>query len=81
MSSLIGPTTGRPVPSIRVPINIHPVTRASLVALPYMPGMRGVGYSEFINRAVEAALDELEAAEPECPRWTENPRESDGGWA
>lgn len=49
----------------RVPINIDTEVRERLVHLLHRPGMRGVGYSEFIDRAISAAHQELDAAEAE----------------
>jgi hypothetical protein len=43
----------------RVPINIAPDVRKRLRDLLFEPEMRGVGYSAFINRAVEAAETEI----------------------
>ena len=43
----------------RVPINIDPAVRQRLNDLLWMPEMRGVGYSAFINRACEAAETEI----------------------
>lgn len=56
--SLIGETTGRPQGE-RVPINIDIDTRERLINLLYLPEMRGVGWSEFINRACEVAETEI----------------------
>lgn len=66
-TALIGETQGRPLTrsnaypqDSRVPINIDPSTRMELRDLLYQPFMRGVGYSEFINRAVKRAYEEAE---------------------
>ena len=57
---LVGETTGRPQGE-RVPINIDEDVRERLRNLLYEPDMRGVGYSEFIGRAIDQAYAELEA--------------------
>jgi hypothetical protein len=74
---LTGETAGRPQGD-RVPINIHPETRRRLVELLYLPQMRGVGYSEFIDRAVAAAAAEIQAAQPR-PRYGLVMHYDDGG--
>ena len=43
----------------RVPINIRPEVRQRLRDLLMEPEFRGVGYSSFIERAVEAAETEM----------------------
>lgn len=43
----------------REPINIHPTVKERLRTLLFEPEMRGVGFSEFIDRAVEAAVAEI----------------------
>ncbi len=43
----------------RVPINIAAEVRDQLCSLLYEPEMRGVGYSEFVQRAVTAAWKEI----------------------
>jgi hypothetical protein len=55
---LTGSTTGRPQGE-RVPINIDVRTRARLRNLLMLPQMRGVGWSEFIERAISSAVSEL----------------------
>lgn len=61
MPPLTGPTIERPGgDETRVPINIDSEVRDRLRMLLYHPKMRGVGYSEFILRAVSAAYAELE---------------------
>lgn len=57
--NLIGETTGPVEPGVRVGFNIAPSARRALRDLLYEPEMRGVGYSEFILRAVNAAIEEL----------------------
>lgn len=59
---LTGETVERP-PGTRVPINIDWNVRRDLRDLLYLPQMRGVGYSEFIQRAIALARAELEEAE------------------
>lgn len=60
---LTGETMGRPGDeSTRVPMNVDKEVRDSLRNLLYEPEMRGVGYSEFIARAVIAAWGEIEAS-------------------
>lgn len=57
--ALTGETQGRPgSDETRVPINIDAGTREKLRDLLYRPFMRGVGYSEFIERAVARAYEE-----------------------
>jgi hypothetical protein len=58
---LIGETQGRPQGE-RVPINIDENVREKLRNLLYEPEMRGVGWSEFIDRAVDLAWEQLEVA-------------------
>lgn len=55
---LIGESSERPA-GMRVPINIDERVRERLRRLLFKPEMRGVGYSEFINRAINAAIIEL----------------------
>lgn len=43
----------------RVPIAIDPAVQKRLRDLLFMPEMRGVGYSAFINRACEIAETEI----------------------
>lgn len=62
--TLIGETKGRPQGE-RVPINIAPEVRERLNVLLYEPEMRGVGYSEFIDRAIRHALAELNVVRSE----------------
>lgn len=57
--NLIGETTRWVEPGERVPINVAPSARQALRDLLWEPEMRGVGYSEFILRAVDAAIEEL----------------------
>lgn len=57
--SLIGETTRSIEPGERVSINISPSARTALRELLWQPEMRGVGYSEFIIRAVEIASWEI----------------------
>lgn len=58
-TALVGSRRERPGnDSTRVPINIDKNVRGELDALLYMPYMRGVGYSEFILRAVRRAREE-----------------------
>jgi len=61
---LIGETKGRPEGD-RVPINISEKTRTRLNRFLYLPEMRGVGFSEFINRALDAAEAELNESKSE----------------
>ena len=56
--SLTGETVRRP-DGERVPINIDTDVRDRLRELLFEPKMRGVGYSEFIERAIIAAREEL----------------------
>ncbi len=58
-TALTGETNGRPTGE-RVPINIDKNTRENLLRLLYQPWMRGVGFSEFINRAIDCAYEEAE---------------------
>lgn len=55
---LIGPQVN-PLDGPREPINIHPDVRTRLRNLLFMAEMRGVGYTEFINRAVEKAEGDI----------------------
>ena len=59
--TLIGETQARPTGE-RVPIEISIATRMQLRVLLFEPEMRGVGYSEFIERAVALAWREIEEA-------------------
>lgn len=43
----------------RVPMNVHPQVRARLHRVLFEPELRGVGYSEFIDRAVATAEAEI----------------------
>jgi len=56
---LTGETTGPALGRERSPINIAPEAKEALTGLLYRPEMRGVGFSEFILRAVDAAWGEL----------------------
>jgi hypothetical protein len=47
----------------RVPINIRPETREKLRNLLLTPEFQGVGYSDFIDRAVNAALETQQSVE------------------
>ncbi len=58
--TLVGETTGAVEPGKRVAIQIAPSARQALSNLLYQREMRGVGYSEFILRAVDVAVAELE---------------------
>lgn len=59
--SLIGEKRDRPGTDLtRVPINIDREVREELNNLLYQPFMRGVGYSEFIRRAIRCAYEEAE---------------------
>lgn len=57
--ALIGESRGRPE-GRRVPIEISEHVRADLRHLLHRQWMRGVGYSEFISRAIERAHQEAE---------------------
>lgn len=58
---LTGETQGRPgTDETRVPMMVDRDVRAALIRLLYQPQMRGVGYSEFIQRAVALAHEELQ---------------------
>lgn len=59
-SVMVGPTRTRP-PGERLPINIAGAVRTRLRDFLYLPEMRGVGYSEFITRALDVAEADLEA--------------------
>ena len=63
MSKLSEMTPMPPPNGDRVPINIHPETRSALIGLLFTDPWRGVGYSEFLNRAIERAKAELVPAE------------------
>lgn len=56
--ALRGPSKNPPPDAERVPINIHPTVRQNLALLLHEADMRGVGYSEFISRAIAAARGE-----------------------
>lgn len=43
----------------RVPINIDPEVRERLAHLLWQPEMRGIGYSAFLNRAIDIAMAEI----------------------
>jgi hypothetical protein len=58
-TALIGETILRP-DNERTPINIDISTRMQLRDLLYQPWMRGVGYSEFIERAITRAYEEAD---------------------
>jgi hypothetical protein len=58
-TALIGETQGRPG-NDRTPINIDGEVREELRNLLYQPFMRGVGYSEFIKRAIDRAYEEAD---------------------
>jgi hypothetical protein len=62
--ALVGETTGRPQGE-RVPMNVDRDVREKVRSLLYEPEMRGVGYSEFLQRAVDAAWAELLAKRAE----------------
>jgi hypothetical protein len=55
MADLVQRSVNPPPDAERVPINIHPEVRERLRTLLFEPEMLAVGYSEFINRACEAA--------------------------
>lgn len=57
---LIGEAHARPPTTERVPINVHPDTASELRTLLMEPEMRAVGYSEFLQRCVALAREELE---------------------
>ncbi len=60
-TALIGERRARPgTDETRVPINIDRDVRAKLNDLLYLPFMRGVGYSEFIQRAIERTYEEAD---------------------
>jgi hypothetical protein len=60
-TALIGKTIRRPGDdTTRVPIHIDESVREDLRNLLYEPWMRGVGYSEFIQRAILRAYEEQE---------------------
>lgn len=46
----------------RVPMNIHPTVRKRVRDLLFEPELAGVGYSEFVARACEAAETEIAQA-------------------
>lgn len=53
--ALRGPSCTPPPDHDRRPINVHPRVIRAMRDLLFEDDMRGVGYSEFIARAVEAA--------------------------
>ena len=59
---LTGVAVNPPRDEERVPINIAPEARDRLRKLLFEPEMRAVGYSEFIQRACEAAEAEIAQA-------------------
>lgn len=60
-TALTGESLRRPgSDATRVPINIDRQTREALCVLLYEPYMRGVGYSEFIERAIRRAREEAD---------------------
>lgn len=60
-TALCGETQGRPPAADgRVEMLVHPETRERLRELLYQPFMRGVGWSEFINRAIDRAYEEAD---------------------
>lgn len=63
MTSLIGSTINRPQ-GRRVPMNVDEKTRAAVRDLLFQPWMRGVGYSEFLERAVDRAYEEAGQMRP-----------------
>lgn len=71
---LIGPSVEHFHPADgREPINIHPAVRARLRQILFEPELQAVGYSEFINRACEAAETQIAVVRtghdrPERPR-------------
>lgn len=58
---IIGPSSKPPVNANRVPIKIHPKVRENLGILLWQPELHAVGYSEFIQRAIDHAYKEIEA--------------------
>jgi hypothetical protein len=61
MTALIGETIARPgYDATRVKMFVDAEVRAELRNLLYMPFMRGVGYSEFIKRAIDRAYEEAD---------------------
>jgi hypothetical protein len=59
--ALIGETIARPGhDATRVKMFVDAEVRAELRNLLYQPFMRGVGYSEFIQRAIERAYEEAD---------------------
>lgn len=77
LSRLIGGSTHPPRGHQREAICAHPEVRHRLVNLLMQPEMKGVGYSEFILRAVEAAetaIAEQRRADREHATQTENSR-------
>ena len=57
---LIGASKDPPHESIRTPIEVHPGVVQRLADLLREPEMRGVGYSEFIDRACALAEEQIE---------------------
>ena len=53
----------------RVPINIAPEVRKRLRDLLFQPEMQGVGYSAFINRAVENVEGEIMRERTQRDQW------------
>lgn len=66
---LAGPTRNRPEGE-RVPVLVAESVRDRLRYLLHQPWMRGVGYSEFLDRAIKAAYEDQYALTPDelCPR-------------
>lgn len=64
-TAMVGPRRERP-DGRRVPINIDVDTREKLIYLLHRPYMRGVGYSEFIERAIACAYEEAERHEEDA---------------
>ena len=75
MSKLRGPSRWTPPTTERQKIMVHPMAVEALVALlMYDPEMQGVGYTEFIMRAVEAAKDEgADLTPPKVKEWVKPP--------
>ena len=64
---LTGETRGRNGGG-RVPIQVSPLARARLRRLLYEPEMRGVGFTEFLDRALDRADAELRASREAAAR-------------
>ncbi len=64
-SALVGVSWGRPT-GLRVPQRIALETEQNLRSLLARPEMRGVDISEFLNRAIEQAINELVEAYEEA---------------